>query len=51
MKRVIKKMPKPRNPVASLVRDPSGPFRPKVIPNKIDKPVGRKRKHKGGDYL
>jgi hypothetical protein len=41
------KMPKERNFAAAAVRDPNGPFRPKSIPRKNEKPLDRKRKHKG----
>lgn len=48
-KRTTKKMPKQRNFYAMAVRDPSSPFRPKAVPNKIEVKIPRKRKHKGRD--
>lgn len=42
--------PKERNFFAAAVRDPNGPFRPKTIPNKHEKPLHRKRKHKGNNH-
>lgn len=40
------KIPKHRNYDAMLVRDPNGPFRPKVIDDKQKPKLDRKRKHK-----
>lgn len=49
MARRPKKLPKQRNFYAAAVLDPSSPFRPKVIPNKMERIAARKRKHKGQD--
>lgn len=40
-------LPKARNFYAAAVNTPGNPFRPKTIPNKKDKPLPRKHKHKG----
>ncbi len=45
----FKKPPKPRNPVAATLRDPSSGFREKAIPSKKQIKLDRKRKHKGKD--
>lgn len=41
-------MPKPRNPVAATLRDPSSGFQEKTIPAKKQRKLDRKRKHKKG---
>ena len=39
--------PKERNFFAAAIRDPKGPFKPKVVPNAKYVPIPRRRKHKG----
>jgi hypothetical protein len=46
-KKSKKSLPKERNFFAASLRDPSGPFRPKVVPGVKETPIPRKRKHKG----
>lgn len=41
------KIPKPRNPVASTLRDPRCGFTQRTIPDKRQPVLPRKRKHKG----
>ena len=47
--RTKKKLPKQRNFYAAAVKDPSGPFRPRVVPTKMERIAARKLKHKGRD--
>jgi len=42
-----KKLPMPRNPVASTLYDPASGLTQRAIPNKQEPVMGRKRKHKG----
>ena len=41
----MKKKPKSRNPMATVIRQPDSPFRPKKVEKKSE--LHRKRKHKG----